>query len=553
MKRILSIALGVAALMCTMLVGWASPASASDGCTAGHSASGEAVYYCSVWLPSGGVPIYAGTSTGSTVVDHLHTGGTANWFYCSVSGGTASASGYTSTSWARTIGDDHGTQGYVPAVYFGGAENYWLGLPACGGSTGSGGANCTAGVNSAGTNVGYCPIWTPSGGAPVYSTTSTSSTVVDHLHTAGDGNWFYCQQNGGTATASGYTSSNWAKTIGDDHGATGWVPAVYFAGSQNTWHNLGACSTPAPPPADGSCTASTNSSGQGVYYCPVRLPSGGVPIYSSTSTSSSVVDHLLTGGTANWFYCSVSGSTATVGGYSSSSWAKTIGDQHGATGYVPAVYFTGTQNYWPGLTKCSGSTNAPPPPPPVSGGTTSSGSLTCHGYSVPYTSLPARTITLLTKACGLSGTYSWDGGHVSTPGPSYGHYDGSDPASLNDGNVKGMDCSGFVRYAYYLTTGNDALDGYTWQQWTLANSMPHKSLFSTSSSWSYNGSWHGPSAVSYESSLKPGDIIWYGHEANEHVAIYIGGGRQVNAFESGQPYGVTNLESSDFWGSVRLW
>jgi cell wall-associated NlpC family hydrolase len=485
------------------------------------------------------------------VIDHLHTGGTANWFYCSQAGGTASASGYTSTSWARTIGDDHGTQGYVPAVYFGGAENYWLGLPACGGSSTSGGTQCTAGTNRAGTEVAFCPVWLPSGGVPIYSTTSTTSTIVDHLHTGGNVNWFYCQQNGGTATAGGYTSSNWAKTIGDDHGSTGYVPAVYFSGAQNYWYGLGACGTPPPSPSDGACTASTNGSGQGVYYCPVWLPSGGVPIYAGTSTSSAVVDHLLTGGSANWFYCSVNGSTATVGGYSSSNWAKTIGDQHGATGYVPAVYFTGAQNYWPGLTTCSGSGNAPPPPPPSNGGTPSSGSLTCHGYSVPYTSLPALTITLLTKACAETGTYTWGGGHGGAPGKTYGHYDGSDPASLNDANVLGFDCSGFVRYIYYETTGNDALDGVTWQQWTLAQAMPHKAVISTSG-WSYSGGWNGPSASGYLSQLKPGDLMFYGHNADEHVAIYIGGGRQVNAYESGQPFGVTT-SGGDFWGAIRLW
>ena len=38
---------------------------------------------------------------------------------------TASVSGYTSSDWARTVGDDNGATGYVPAVYFSGAENYW--------------------------------------------------------------------------------------------------------------------------------------------------------------------------------------------------------------------------------------------------------------------------------------------------------------------------------------------------------------------------------------------------------------------------------------------
>ncbi|MCW2755871.1 MAG: ripA [Marmoricola sp.] len=516
-----------------------SPASATDACTQGRSASGATVYYCGVWVPSGGVPVYAGTSTGSAVVDHLHTGGTANWFYCSVAGHTASASGFSSTSWARTIGDDAGVQGYVPAVYFSGAENYWNGLPACGGGTAPGGATCTPTTNSAGQVVSNCPIWVPSGGAPIYSSTSTSSTVVDHLSTAGDVNWFFCQSNGSTATAGGYTSSNWAKTIGDNNGATGYVPAVYFAGSQNYWPNLPSCGSTPPAPVPDACKISKNSAGTTVYYCPVWTPSGGVPVYSSPSPTSAVVDHLIVGGAANWFYCSTSGSTATVSGYSSSSWAKTVGDQNGATGYVPAVYYTGASNYWVGLPACSGTTNNNPPPPPSGGGPTSSGSLTCHGVAVPYTSLPALTITLLQKACGLTGTYSFGGGHGPTPGPSYGHYDGQDPRSLHDNTVLGLDCSGFVRYAYYLTTGVDALAGNTDDQWTEEQAM-HKVVI-------YG---HGGNVANFVSQLKPGDLLNYGG----HIAIYIGNSKQVNAYESGDPYGVTGLSTGDaFNGAGRLW
>ncbi len=560
MRRILLSAVGVFTLICSLLVIWTGPANASDACTSGTSASGTPVYYCGVWVPSGGVPIYASTSTGSAIVDRLHTGGTANWFYCSESGGTATSGGYSSTSWARTIGDDHAAQGYVPAIYFSGAENYWPSLPGCSGTSGSGSTICTPDVNHAGVEVGYCPIWTPSGGVPVYSSTSTTSGIVDYLRTAGDTNWFYCQQNGGTATVGGYSSTNWAQTVGDDSGATGWVPAVYFDAPQNYWNGLSACSSPPPPPpTDSSCTASTNSSGVGVYYCPVWLPSGGVPVYSGTSTTSTVVDHLHTGGSANWFYCSLDGSTATVSGASSSNWAKTVGDDHGATGWVPAVYFTGAQNYWPGLTTCSGTTNNPPPTPPSNGGATSSGSLNCDGTTVTYTSLPALTIALVTNACNLHGTYSWGGGHVGIPGPSYGHYDGSDSASLHDDQVKGMDCSGFVRYAYYLTVYNDALNGYTYQQWNLAQALPHQVSFNTSgsSTWSYSSAtkkWTGgPSAVGYEPQLRVGDLLWYGHDGNEHIAIYIGNGKQVNAYQSGDPYGVTSVSHSTFWGSVRLW
>jgi cell wall-associated NlpC family hydrolase len=534
-------------VLCTSLFAVLLPigsASASDGCTAGTSASGQHVYYCGVWLPSGGVPVYASTAAGSAVVDHLHTGGTANWFYCQVSGGTASASGYTSSDWARTVGDDHGATGYVPAVYFSGTENYWAGLPACGGSSSPPGSSCSAGTTHAGASVYYCPVWLPSGGVPLYSSTSGSSSVVDHLHTGGSANWFYCQLAGSSITVGGYTSSNWAKTVGDDNGATGYVPAVYFSGSQNYWAGLPACSSGTnPPPADGTCTAGTTGSGASVYYCPVWLPSGGVPLYSSTSGSSGVVDHLHTGGSANWFYCQLAGSSITVAGYTSSNWAKTVGDDNGATGYVPAVYFSGSQNYWPSLPKC-GSGGTPPPGPPTSGGGSTSGT----ACSVSLTSIPQLTLAMLQAACAQENyIYAWDGGHAAAPGPTYGTCSPQNGAP-NDCNVIGFDCSGLVRYAYYKATGVDALDGYTWSQWTEAQALHPKAVIAGAGSG-------GPSNVANaEGSLKPGDVIFYGTNANEHVALYLGGGKQINAYESGYHVGVTGVDTGiTFWGAVRLW
>lgn len=551
-RRLLAVLamVGIASVLCLTSPAFAGAAASATGCTAGTNPSGQTVYYCGVWLPSGGIPVYANTSAGSTVVDHLHTGGTANWFYCQESGGTASTSGYTSSDWARTIGDDHGATGYVPAVYFSGTANSWTGLPACGGSSSPGGTTCTSGTSHTGDSVFYCPIWVPSGGVPIYSSTSTTSTVVDHLHTAGDGNWFYCQQNGSSATASGYTSSNWAKTIGDDNGATGYVPAVYFTGAANYWAGVSACGSSAPPPSDGSCDAGTNGSGQSVYYCPVWLPSGGVPVYSTTSTTSGVVGTLNTGGSANWFYCHHSGSTATTSGYSSTDWAYTLADNN-AKGYVPAIYFSGAQNYWPGLPTCAG-TPAPPSSPPTNGGAPINGS--ACGYS--FTSLPTLTMKLIENMCAITvpsnaiyqyRIYSWDGGHGSTPGPTYGSCSPSNGAP-NDCHVDGFDCSGLVRYAYYETTGLDALDGYTWQQWTQANALHPNTVLSAGAA--------GKSAQvdDYLSTLKPGDILFYGNNADEHVAVYLGNGKQMNAYQSGDPDGVTGVTTDDvFWGAVQLW
>lgn len=551
-RRSLAVSITILAIIFAVLTLWSNPAPAASTCTAGRNAAGETVYYCGVWLPAGGIPVYAGTAPGSAIIDHLRTGGSANWFYCSKTGATATASGYSSTSWARTIGDDHGAQGYVPAVYFSGAEDYWAGLPACGGGGAPGVAKCNAAISKNGGTVFYCPIWTPSGGVPVYSGTSTSSPIVDYLHTAGSGNWFYCKQSGGTASAGGYTSTNWAKTIGDDHGATGYVPAVYFSGSQDYWYGMANCGSPAPPPADGTCTLGRLPSGAAVYYCPVWVPSGGVPVYGSTSTTSGVVDRLHTGGSSNWFYCSVTGSTATVGGYSSSSWAKTVGDDHGATGYVPAVYFTGAQNYWPSLPKCGSDTTNPPPPPSDGGGITSG-----TACGIWYSNVPTLTLKLMQNMCRVTEPsdplyqyriYAWNGGHVAKPGPSRGSCDPGNGAP-NDCNVIGFDCSGLVRYAYYLTTGIDALNGYTWDQWSLALSLPHKAVVRGAA---VEG--NSTSIASYLTSLKPGDLLLYGRNAGQHVAVYMGNGQQMNAYESGTADDVTAVNpNAIFWGAVRFW
>ncbi|MYT09136.1 peptidoglycan endopeptidase, partial [Streptomyces sp. SID5470] len=81
---------------------------------------------------------------------------------------------------------------------------------------------------------------------------------------------------------------------------------------------------------------------------------------------------------------------------------------------------------------------------------------TC-GVLAPGASATAQAA--VDAACSQIGVwYSWGGGHAATPGASYGYYDGSDPDSLHDGERKGFDCSGLMRYAYYRATGRDLLN-----------------------------------------------------------------------------------------------
>lgn len=87
------------------------------------------------------------------------------------------------------------------------------------------------------------------GGAALYASTDTNSAIVDHLRTSYS--WFDCWAPG-SLHAGGNTT--WYQTIGDDHGARGWVPAV----SMHTPDALDAdpsalglkrCDVPAPTPA----------------------------------------------------------------------------------------------------------------------------------------------------------------------------------------------------------------------------------------------------------------------------------------------------------------
>ena len=54
------------------------------------------------------------------------------------------------------------------------------------------------------------------------------------------------------------------------------------------------------------------------------------------------------------------------------------------------------------------------------------------------------------------------------------------------------------------------------------------------------------------SDIQPGVVVTYYSDAS-HAAIYIGDGLQMNAYQSGKPYGVTSVGKSDFWGAIRLW
>ncbi|MGA5506092.1 hypothetical protein [Streptomyces umbrinus] len=96
------------------------------------------------------------------------------------------------------------------------------------------------------TYVQYCSIWKSN--TPVYNKAIGSKSVVGDLVNSGSGNWFVCRSNSykDTYSAHGYTSNDWAITMADN-GNWGWVPAVYFGGSENYWAGLRTCTVQEDP------------------------------------------------------------------------------------------------------------------------------------------------------------------------------------------------------------------------------------------------------------------------------------------------------------------
>ncbi|KUJ66995.1 hypothetical protein ACZ90_31760 [Streptomyces albus subsp. albus] len=139
-------------------------------------------------------------------------------------------------------------------------------------------------------------------------------------------------------------------------------------------------------------------------------------------------------------------------------------------------------------------------------------------------------------ACAQRGVwYSWGGGHGATPGATYGYYDGQTPESRNDGERKGFDCSGLMRFAYYSATGEDILNA-------TSNGQFHSSHASARFS-----------AAQGTAPLLPGDLMFWGEGRIHHVAMYLGDGKMVEAQQSGTKVGVSRVRTGgDYAGAIRV-
>jgi cell wall-associated NlpC family hydrolase len=150
-----------------------------------------------------------------------------------------------------------------------------------------------------------------------------------------------------------------------------------------------------------------------------------------------------------------------------------------------------------------------PAPQAPSGSTTPAGS---GSASVARTAIDAAMRYLGTP-------YAWGGGGTRGPGP------GMDP----DEGVIGFDCSGLTQYAYAQAD----------------ISIPRNSRAQYASL---------PKVSSDD--LQAGDLVFWGSGGSDpasivHVAIYLGGGRVVQAPESGDVVKVSNMWWRNYVGAVR--
>ncbi|MBF8186039.1 C40 family peptidase [Nonomuraea sp. K274] len=154
--------------------------------------------------------------------------------------------------------------------------------------------------------------------------------------------------------------------------------------------------------------------------------------------------------------------------------------------------------------------------------------------SVPLASyVPPKIVRLAYEAQGRGITYSWGGGHAEEPGPSKGTCSGYTgrirpcPAA----RTRGLDCSGLTRWIYALAHGTDVLGP--------GNTDDHVRK------------------MRRVRSPMPGDLVFFGKITKKgvkthHVGIYLGGGKMMNAPETGAEVRVDRItRPKDFAGFYR--
>ncbi|HEY7812242.1 MAG TPA: NlpC/P60 family protein, partial [Nakamurella sp.] len=134
--------------------------------------------------------------------------------------------------------------------------------------------------------------------------------------------------------------------------------------------------------------------------------------------------------------------------------------------------------------------------------------------------------------------YTWGGGHdVTPPQATYGSVDQSDPVrSADDPKHLGFDCSGFIRYVYYLAAGYDIIGD-------------------TTADGNFKAPWNVRITPQQGTgALRPGDVLFFGSSSYvHHTALYLGQGVIAEARQSGEYIRVSHLsDHSDYAGAIRV-
>ncbi|WP_187975704.1 DIP1281 family NlpC/P60 protein [Corynebacterium poyangense] len=121
--------------------------------------------------------------------------------------------------------------------------------------------------------------------------------------------------------------------------------------------------------------------------------------------------------------------------------------------------------------------------------------------------------TVINRAMSQLGVpYAWGGGTAT--GPSQGIRDGGVADSYGDYNKIGFDCSGLVLYAYAgIGIALPHYTGYQYQYGTKVNI----------------------------NEIQRGDLLFWGPNAEYHVAIYLGNGQMIEAPQSGSVVQVSSV------------
>lgn len=146
-----------------------------------------------------------------------------------------------------------------------------------------------------------------------------------------------------------------------------------------------------------------------------------------------------------------------------------------------------------------------PKPTPKKDGSKNYDDVTKEASKVVTGSRDEKIETVIRRAKSQLGvTYAWGGGNAN--GPTLGIRDGGVADSYGDYAKVGFDCSGLVVYAFAGV--GIALPHYTGYQYQRGTKVP-------------------------PSQMQRGDLIFYGPNAETHVAIYLGDGTMIEAPESG--------------------